>query len=214
LGDLHAPDGRGPHPVVVAVHGGFWRKRWTRDLMVPIARDLSAHGLAVWNIEYRRGDGAWRETLADVAAAYDDLAKIDSLDPTRVVTLGHSAGGHLAGWLASHRDARGFVGLAPVLDLVEAQRRGLGNHAARDFLGGTPDEVPDRYAFAAVSVRVPQAVVHGVLDDTVPVDMSRAYCEATGARLIELPGADHYSVIDPASPEWPAVREAVWQLLA
>jgi acetyl esterase/lipase len=199
---------------VVAVHGGFWRTRWTLELMVPIALNLSAHGLAVWNIEYRRGDGAWQETLADVAAAYDELTDVDSIDLTRVVTLGHSAGGHLAGWLATHREVRGFVGLAPVLDLVEAERRRLGNHAARDFLGGTPDEVPDRYAFAAVAARVPQVIVHGVLDDTVPVDMSRAYAEATRASLIELPDADHFSVIDPGSPDWPAVREAVWQLLA
>jgi len=212
-GELHTPDGQGPHPVVIAVHGGFWRTRWTRELMVPIALDLSAHGLAVWNIEYRRGDGAWRETLADVAAAYDELAELDSVDLTRVVTLGHSAGGHLAGWLATHREVRGSVGLAPVLDLVEAERRGLGNHAARDFLGGTPEEVPDRYAFAAVAARGPQAIAHGALDDTVPLDMSRAYAEATGARLIELPDADHFSVIDPNSPDWPAVRQAVWQLL-
>jgi acetyl esterase/lipase len=199
---------------VVTVHGGFWRTPWTRELMVPIARDLSGHGIAVWNIEYRRGDGAWQETLADVAAAYDELARVGALDPTRVVTLGHSAGGHLAGWLATHRDVRGFVGLAPVLDLVETDRRGLGNHAARDFLGGTADEVPDRYAFAAVAVRAPQLIIHGMLDDTVPVDMSRTYAAATGARLIELPGADHYSVIDPRSREWPVIREAVWQLLA
>jgi acetyl esterase/lipase len=182
--------------------------------MVPIARDLSAHGLAVWNIEYRRGDGAWRDTLADVAAAYDELAEVDSLDRTRIVTLGHSAGGHLAGWLATHRELRGFVGLAPVLDLVEAERRGLGNHAARDFLGGAPDAVPDRYAIAAVEARAPQVIVHGALDDIVPVELSRAYAEATGARLIELSDGDHFSVIDPASPDWPAVREAVWRLLA
>ena len=182
--------------------------------MVPIAHDLSAHGLAVWNIAYRRGDSAWRETLADVAAAYDELAAIDSLDLTRIVTLGHSVGGHLAGWLASHREVRGFVGLAPVLDLVEAERRGLGSHAVRDFLGGTPDEVPDRYAFAAVAAHAPQVIVHGALDDTVPVDLSQAYAATTGARLIELPDADHFSVIDPGSPDWPTVREALWQLLA
>jgi acetyl esterase/lipase len=213
-GDLTAPRGLGPHPVVVAIHGGFWRTRWTRELMVPIARDLSAHGLAVWNIEYRRGAAAWQETLADVAAAFDELTGIDSLDLTHVATLGHSAGGHLAAWLATHREVRGFVGLAPVLDLVEAERRGLGNHAARDFLGGTPDDVPDRYAFASVAPRGPQVIVHGVLDDTVPVDLSRAYADATGARLMELPDADHFSVIDPGSPDWPSVREALWELLA
>ena len=199
---------------MIAIHGGFWRTRWTRELMVPIARDLAAHGLAVWNIEYRRGDGTWRETLADVAAAYDELADGDALDPTRIVTLGHSAGGHLAGWLATHRDVCGFVGLAPVLDLVEAERRGLGNHAARDFLGGTPDEVPDRYAFAAVAPRVPQVIVHGALDDTVPLDLSRTYADATGARLIEPANGDHFTVIDPGNSDWPLAREAVWQLLA
>src|SRR5204863_6124833 len=137
------------------------------------------------------------ERLAAGRAAFDDLAGADSLGLTRVATLGRSAGGHLGAWLAPHRGVDCFVGLAPVLDLVEAERRGLGNHAARDFLGGRPDEVPDRYAFASVAPRGPQVIVHGVLDDTVPVDMSRAYATATGARLIELPDADHFSVIDP-----------------
>jgi acetyl esterase/lipase len=175
--------------------------------MLPIAEDLAAHGLAAFNIEYRRGDGAWRETFADVTAAYDELAAL--LDPERIVTLGHSAGGHLAGWLASRRPTRGFVGLAPVLDVVEAERRGLGNHAAADFLGGSPEEVPERYAAAAVTAT--GVIVHGALDDTVPLDMSRAY---DAARLIDLPHADHFSVIDPSSREWPLVREAVLDLLA
>jgi acetyl esterase/lipase len=199
---------------VVTIHGGFWRTQWTRELMVPLARDLSAHGLAVWNIEYRRGAGAWRETLDDVAAAFDALADVASVDPTRVTTLGHSAGGHLAAWLATHRRPRGFVGLAPVLDLVEAERRGLGNHAARDFLGGSPEEVPDRFALAAVAPRVRQVVVHGALDETVPLDMSRSYATDTGARLLELPEAHHFSVIDPRSGDWPLIREAVLELTA
>jgi acetyl esterase/lipase len=177
--------------------------------MIPIAEDLSAHGLAVFNLEYRRGDGAWRETFADVTAAFEELAEIDGLDLERTVALGHSAGGHLAGWLASRAPTRGFVGLAPVLDMIEAERRGLGNHAAGDFLGGSAEEVPERYAAAAVTAE--GVILHGVLDDTVPVEMSRAYA---AARLIELPHADHYSVIDPGSREWPLIREAVVELLA
>jgi acetyl esterase/lipase len=240
-GDLYVPDGEGPHPVVVLIHGGFWRARWTRELMDPLARDLSSSGLAVWNIEYRRvgADGGWPETFCDIAAAVDFLnpvAERYGLDVGRVVAIGHSAGGHLAGWLGVRARygcepelggdpvvrPRAIVGLAPVLDLVEAESRGLGGHAAADFLGGTPETVPERYATASVAARlplgIPQVVVHGAGDDTVPLKMSEAFVAAAiaagdDARIIAPRHADHFSLIDPESRDWAVARQALMPLL-
>ncbi|NIR35894.1 MAG: alpha/beta hydrolase, partial [Actinobacteria bacterium] len=106
VADLRLPDGPGPHPVAVVLHGGFWRDVWTRDLMDGIAVDLTRRGWATWNIEYRRvgSGGGFPETLEDVAAAIDHLdglAGDRSLDVATVVTVGHSAGGHLALWAAA-----------------------------------------------------------------------------------------------------------------
>ena len=109
VGNLHLPAGDrdGPWPAVVLIHGGFWRYGWDRTLMTPLARDLAARGIAAWNIEYRRvgqEGGGWPGTLEDVAAAADAVVGLEGVDASRVATVGHSAGGHLALWLAArHR---------------------------------------------------------------------------------------------------------------
>ena len=117
VGNLHLPLGEGPWPTVVLVHGGFWKWGWDRTLMTRLAHDLANRGFAVWNIEYRRvgqEGGGWPGTFEDVAAAVDGIAGLDGVDAGRVVTIGHSAGGHLALWLAArHRIPVGVGGPAP-----------------------------------------------------------------------------------------------------
>ncbi len=248
FGDLRLPPARvsGPHTVVILIHGGFWRARFGLDLMDGLGDDLAARGIASWNVEYRRvGDpgGGWPGTLADVARAADHLpalARSHNLDLARVVTLGHSAGGHLALWLAARsrlpadaaglfarrgdpRPVAGAVSLAGVADLMVGWRRGLGAGAVAEFLGGAPDEVLERYAAAdparLLPLGVPQVLVHGTEDDRVPIDLSREYVAAAraagdGARLRELPGADHFVMIDPATAAWAAIVEELTALLA
>jgi acetyl esterase/lipase len=230
--DLLVPAGPGPHPVVVLVHGGFWRARYGRDLMTPLAADLEAAGWASWNVEYRRlgqAGGGWPGTFADVAAAVDHLAGLagpHALDLARVVTVGHSAGGHLALWLACRPGLpAGAPGAGPVVRVAAAVAQAgvvdlvagcdLSAGAAVDLLGGRPDEVPDRYALASPCARVPlgvpQLLVHGLDDDTVPVELSRRHAAAARAagddvELVELPAVGHMDVIDPAGPAWAAVR--------
>lgn len=209
------------------MHGGFWRARYGLDLGRPLAADLAARGHVCWNIEYRRmgNGGGWPATGADVAAAVDHLAHLD-VDTSRAVAVGHSAGGHLAAWAAG-RDGptvrlTGVIAQAGVLDLAAAAAQRLGSGAVADFLGGTPDAVPQRYRaadpMAGVPLAVPVLCVHARADDTVPIEQSETYVAAARqaggtATLTEVPG-DHYTVIDPAHESWAAVRDALPGLLA
>ena len=229
--DLYLPHGAGPHPVMVVLHGGSWQKRYGKLVMRGLAADLVRRGWAVWNIEYRRlGEGGgWPATFEDVACAIDHLRKLDApLDLDSASVLGHSAGGHLALW-AGGRDrlAAGDVGAepavsfqrvigqAPVSDLAGAYRLWHGG-AVRALMGGSPEELPERYAIAdplgRVPLQMPLLIVHGVEDATVSIELSRRYAErseAAGAttRLIEVEGeaGAHRAHIDPRGAAWAMV---------
>lgn len=201
---------------VVLLHGGFWRARVGLDHIAPVARDLHARGHTVWNVEYRRvGQADWPATLTDVDAA---LRTVEG----PAVVVGHSAGGHLAAWVASRLPVLGVVSLAGVLALGDAARDGVGGTAVPDLLGGMPEEVPDRYAEADPAARLPLGVplraVHAPADDRVPIGISRRYVDlarAAGddAALVEVPG-DHFTLVDPTHPTWPTVYAQIVELTA
>lgn len=228
-GDLHLPK-RTRAPVICLLHGGFWRLPYARDQMIPLAEDLTRRGYAAWNLEYRRiGEegGGWPGTLQDVSAGIDQLALLEGedLDLDRVVTVGHSAGGHLALWAAGPRKlAAGdpaakvrviaAAGQAPAADLQRVHQLGLSRDVAVEFLGGTPRGFPERYAFASpralLPLGVPQLVVHGSDDDTVPASIGRDYTAAArqaGDRVdyVELASTGHFEHLDPAGPAWATV---------
>ena len=212
FGTLYRRPGRGTYRVVVLIHGGFWQQGYGLDLMTPLADDLADRGFAVWNIEYRRvgqRGGGWRGTLDDVAAAVEfvpSLARAVGFEATDVSIVGHSAGGHLALWLGGLGDfavpIKIAIGQGPVTDLEAAARADLGGGAVQSLLGGTPDQVPERYRFAQ-PVRstgiTRQVAVVGRNDDIVPPEFSR------GFETIEVPDTDHFDLIDPASTAWAAV---------
>ncbi|TDQ50175.1 alpha/beta hydrolase family protein [Actinomycetospora succinea] len=205
----------GAGPPVVLLHGGFWRSRVALDHIAPVATDLHARGHAVVNVEYRRvGQGDWPATLEDVEAA---LRTVDA----PAVVVGHSAGGHLAAWVASRVPVRGVVSLAGVLTLADAAREGIGDGAARAFVGAGPDEAPERYALAdpaaLLPLGVPVRAVHAPDDDRVPFAISRAYAETARAAgddavLVEVPG-DHFTLVDPAHATWPTVYGQITDLI-
>jgi len=226
--------------VVVLIHGGFWKAPYTKLLMTRLARSVAASGWAAWNIEYRRlgrlgGGGGWPATFADVAAAIDHLARLDGLDTDRVVTCGHSAGGHLALWAAGRArhgtdgpggaavvPVRGVVSLAGVADLTHAARGGGGAGAVRDLMGGGPDEVPDRYRMGSPAARlpfgVPQVLVHGLADTTVPPSMSERYVLAAReagdpATYVPIEGVAHRQMLDPGDPSWAVALDHLGRLL-
>jgi len=221
--DLSVPVGPGPHPVAFVLHGGFWRARYKRGLMAGLCADLVARGWAAANVEYRRvgrltgGGGGVPQTLDDVAAALDHLASVDApLDLDRVVSIGHSAGGHLALWVAAPRaDARvrcaGAIGQGAVSDLRRAAELGLGGGIVERFCGGSPGQVPERYRRASPAALlpfgVPQLLVHGERDEIVPASLSVDYVAAAraggdDATLTLRPDNGHFEFIDPAEDAW------------
>ncbi len=233
IADLRRPAGNGPaRRLVIVVHGGFWRAEYDRRHTGPLAAALAALGHPVAQVEYRRTGqpgGGWPGTLSDVLTGVSELPRLAagalpgevSLDAPLLV--GHSAGGHLALYVAAVApDAVGGVlALAPVADLAEAYRLDLDSGAVSALLGGGPADVPDRYAACDPRSLVPiparTVVVHGVLDEQVPVAMSRDFVAAGRAaggdvRLVELPTCEHFALIDPASAAWPEVSTALRSL--
>lgn len=238
FGELYLPPNR-PNPpnppnavgTVVVLHGGFWRSAYDLSLGRPLARDLAARGYAAWNVEYRRvgNGGGWPTTFEDVAAAIDHLARLD-LDTSNVVTVGHSAGGHLAVWAAGRgglpdgapgaRPAvrvTAAVAQAGVLDLATSARNGVGHGAAIELVGADPHREPQRWAVADPMAQLPLGVpvlcVHAPDDDTVPFAQSEGYVRAAlaagdPAGLIRAAG-DHFTLIDPDSPDWHLVLDAL-----
>src|SRR5215831_5448385 len=160
--DLRLPANEPPHPVVIVLHGGFWRSKYGLDYMTPVCETLTSSRLATWNVEYRRlgnPGGGWPGTFDDVITARDKLHSIASkygLDLNRVIAIGHSAGGHLAMWLAGQKHLlAGVISLAGVLDLKRAWELQLSNNVVTELLGGSPEQVPDRYKFASPIERLP-----------------------------------------------------------
>jgi acetyl esterase/lipase len=168
FGDLRLPKGAGPHPVVVVLHGGCWINSYGLDLMHDMSAALTAEGLATWNVEYRRlGDvgSDYPNTLLDVGLAVDHLRNLaveHHLDLSKVTTVGHSAGAHLAVWVAARHkldaknplrgtdplSVRAAVSLAGVLDLAESVNLGVCNGVAATLMQGSPSEVPTHYSEA------------------------------------------------------------------
>ncbi|MDH2442622.1 alpha/beta hydrolase [Amnibacterium sp. CER49] len=230
-GMLHPAGGRA-RGTVVLIHGGFWRG--TPDYFdgpTPLADALVAEGWHVWQIEYRQlpNGGGYPTTLDDTAAAIEHLAVAASaagLEPGPTITVGHSAGGHLAVWALSRPGGgvplAGAVSLAGVLDLRLGAHERIGNGAVTDFLGGTPATHLDRYAAADPAIRVvprvPVRIVHGSADDVVPMNQSDSYVakarEAGQDASVAVVDGDHMVVIDPAHPSFEALRTALDEIRA
>jgi acetyl esterase/lipase len=224
----------------VVIHGGCWFNLFGLEQMDAMSDTLTATGVATWNIEYRRiGDpgGGFPNTLTDVGMAVDtvrELAPTYNLDLSRVITVGHSAGGHLALWVAArHQLPEGHplrgedplplsaaVALAGIPNLAESlldPKVCLGYAAV--LMQGTPDEIPELYAVASPSELLPlglrQTLIHGTADTIVPLAMSEHYRDAARhagdhqVSLKKVKNAGHFDMIDPASPKWPQVFERI-----
>jgi|ERR1700722_9162405 len=231
--DLRLPKSKAPFPLIVNIHGGYWRAKYDLAHTGHLCAALTAKGLATANLEYRRvgnPGGTWPNTFADIRNAYQFLiqrAGQRGFDLQKVLVMGHSAGAQLALCLAAHeREVTRVVSLAGVVDLQRAYQLHLSNDAVVEFLRGTPAEVPDHYREAdPMESSIPQArqwLIHGSSDDIVPPAFSRDYAagkqkrsghEKEDVRLLEISGADHFDLIDPRSQAWAQVEKTILSLL-
>jgi acetyl esterase/lipase len=233
VGHWWVPDGEGQHPTVVLVHGGYWRDPYRLDLEDAVAADLADRGYLVWNVDYAPSSQPWPATLTDAAAAYDFAFTGHyghRVDRSRVAVVGHSAGGHLALWLASRgrlpAGAPGAVPFvppvlavaqAPVASLASGSALRLSNGAVDELLGGTPEEVPERYGIADPVALAPSGVrtvlLHSRADADVPLSQSEDYLAvATDCTLQLVPGG-HEAHLDPGSEACTALRAVLGGLL-
>jgi acetyl esterase/lipase len=231
--DLRLPKSKAPFPLVINIHGGYWRAKYDLVHTGHLCAALTAKGLATANLEYRRvgnPGGTWPNTFADIRNAYQFLiqtAKQRRFDLPRVLVIGHSAGAQLALCLAAHeRAVTRVVSLAGVVDLQRAYQLHLSNDAVVDFLRGTPAEVPDHYREAdPMELSIPQArqwLIQGTADEDVP-PLSRDYVatkqkrsgkEKEDVHLLEISGTDHFDLIDPRSQAWTQVEKITLGLLS
>lgn len=221
---------------VILLHGGFWRNRYDRRHLYPLAEALADAGMTVAVPEYRRvGDpgGGWTGTFDDVRRILDVVPliarpRLDEAAVAQGVTLaGHSAGGHLAVWSQTLEAGRSYLALGPVdrvvslagvIDLGAAHAVALSDGAVNELLGDPAAAgIGERLrASDPMSLPVPVAhgvevvLIHGVEDEEVPVDFSRKYARRDGRiQFAELPQTGHYELIDPLSDAWPTVRAAL-----
>jgi pimeloyl-ACP methyl ester carboxylesterase len=215
FGDLRMPPGDGAFPLAVVLHGGYWQSTYNLIHMGHMCIALAEDGIATWNLEYRRvGDpgGEWPAAGEDVGQALSFLEQLPFEHDGRTVLVGHSAGGQLALWAAKRSGLR-VVALAPVSDVRDAvERRGPESAPAR-FMA--PEYYADGSPLELVPLGVPQILIHGTVDDSVPFEMSERYAEAAGgeAELVALDGVGHFELIDPQAPAFSVTLDTIRRFL-
>jgi acetyl esterase/lipase len=244
FGELRLPLSSGPFPVIVGIHGGWWRAAHGLETHSHICAALTKAGFATWNIEYRRiGEhgGGWPGTLNDVASAIDFLQSIKDefkLNLDRLLTVGFSAGGHLAAWSALRHqidpgstvytrtptDISGCISLAGALDLALCQQLGLSNNVVTEFLGGPPQQFPNRYLESSPIELISKSktdtifkLFHGTADTSVPYTVSQQFFNTAQAQGINcslnlLPNTHHFELIDPDSEAWSVILESIFEI--
>jgi acetyl esterase/lipase len=211
----HTPEGAASttRPMVLLVHGGFWRPEYDRTHTGPMSEALAAAGWMVATIEYRRLPGQPDATVQDVRRAIEHLPRLVQQHNGKLLLLGHSAGGHLVLWAAAHFDEhtlQGTVALAPVADLQQAHAQALDVDAVAAFIGAEPSQRCDLDPAQLQSPRTPTVLVHGELDTIVPIDISESYrARHPRTQLVRLASAGHFAVIDPLAAAFGPVLAAL-----
>ncbi len=196
-------------PLVVLIHGGFWRPAFDRTHTGPMCVALAIAGWTVASVEYRRVPGQPDLTVEDITLALAALPRKITQHNGRVIVMGHSAGGHLTLWAAAKRpipELHGALALAPVADLQLAHALGVGDGAAHAFLGESPDTRADLDPKRMPSPAMSVTIVHGDEDAIVPLSLSESYVGSHAhVRLVKVSGAGHFAVIDPLTVAWQTV---------
>jgi acetyl esterase/lipase len=236
FGELYMPPGAGPFPVVVMVHGGCWLAEYDLKHIRALAGAIRDSGFAVWSLEYRRvgsPGGVWPATFLDIAAGTDylrELAREHPLDLNQVVALGHSSGGHLSLWLgmrsklksgelhvANPLSLKGVLAMAPAVDIKFIHHTQFCGNVIDKLVGGSPEEVPQRYQDVSPVANIPLGIPHTILagyEDGLAI-LGLSYFHSAieagdkNVRLVELPSSGHFEMINPGTSSWPIVRDAL-----
>jgi acetyl esterase/lipase len=232
-------------PLIVFFHGGWWKSEYDLGYAGHLCAALKKEGIATWSVEYRRvGEtgGGWPATFQDAAAGFDyaaTLARSYPLDLSRVITMGHSAGGHLAFWVAGRHHIQanseiyqprpkvallgtialaGAVDLRLTIDLSGYFTYAHDKHEVYALMGGRPQDLPDRYKAGnpgdLLPFHVPQFLIQGSADDQIPPELPALWAGMARrlgdtATVNMIPSADHFDVVDPESGAWRTVRDCV-----
>jgi hypothetical protein len=236
FGDLYLPQSTAPHPIVILIHGGCYREQYNLKPLGNICNALTAEGFAVWNIEYRRtgNGGDYPNMFLDVAQSADhlrQLANTHNLNLDKVITLGHSAGGHIALWLAGRHKIpnssdlyisnplpiQNVIVLAGVVDAVHAIENGICEGSLSVMMGGEPDTVPANYKVGdprgLLPIGIPQTHIIGELDTEMMENFNSYHkvAKQTGDAIecVIPSGAGHFEIVDVSSEAWQAVHNAI-----
>jgi len=243
FGELSVPEeGKGPFPIVVFIHGGCWLSAYNLDYLSAVCRDLVNEGFAVWAPEYRRvGDegGGYPNTFADVQKSLEhlrELAQMYPIDAQNIILMGHSAGGHLALWLANQKNLspnhplfqknplpiKGVIALAGITDLASYDKVGNDcSSAVARLMGGKPEELSQQYRenspVFTVPNHIPTRLIHGDRDNIVPIAQSETYADAASkngddVRVVRIEGGGHFDMVYPHSAAWQTIKQEVKSL--
>jgi acetyl esterase/lipase len=205
-------------PLLVLVHGGFWKPQYDRAHAQSMSTALAAAGWTVLTLEYRRVPARPDATLQDIRYAVQRLPGHLDRHNGQVLLVGHSAGGHLVLWAAANAVSKalcGVLALAPVAALELAHRLNLGDGAVQTFLGTEPSERADIDPMHSPEPAVPVTILQGTLDEVVPPAVVKSYCASfPRTRLLLLPDTGHFALIDPMSSVWSIVVQELRQLSA
>lgn len=200
-------------PLLVLIHGGFWKPEYDRAHAEAMSCALAEVGWTTLTLEYRRVSGEPDVSLDDVATALDVLPAQVQRHNGQVILIGHSAGGHLVLWAAARcaqlglpLALRGVVALAPAADLQMAHALNLGDGAVRRFLGLDPVHRSDVNPMCLPTPSVAVTIIQGDDDEIVPPALAASYCAAFPAtHLVSLAECGHFALIDPATAAWEVV---------
>lgn len=237
LVDVWKPEGQEPVPAILMIHGGCWQTEIAeRDIMNWIADDLRRHGVGVWNIEYRGVDegGGYPNTYLDVAQAADlfrDRAADYGFQTKKMIVIGHSAGGHLALWLANRPKipaSEVIRGSTPIHIDVAISQGGLPDLQAASGRDGHPCGTDAPFAMMGAERRLTkvtsppemlpgdarQILFHNSLDRIAPPKFAQAYIDAVrpnnvDVKLIETPAEGHVELVAPDSKSWVQQRTLI-----
>jgi len=198
-------------PMIILIHGGYWRSEYDRIHLRPLATALASNGWQVALVEYRRIAGDPDAMVSDIKTAIEFVMASDATRP--IILMGHSAGGHLALWAASViSKLKSVIALAPIADLATGEKLNLDSGAIASFLGKSAALRTDLDPILISAQATPTTLIHGAADIHVPIELSRGYVKSKILKgeivnLIELAGIGHFELIDPRSSVWPVILE-------